>query len=56
MNDNKPLDSVCELFHIYYEQAMRVVTECRDEPVFQDLILNYIENVGVESEGTECRS
>jgi sulfatase maturation enzyme AslB (radical SAM superfamily) len=56
MNDNKPLDSVCELFHIYYEQAMRVVSECRDEPVFQDLILNYIENVGVESEGTECRS
>jgi len=56
MNDNKPLDSICELFHIYYEQAMRVVSECRDEPVFQDLLLNYIENVGVESEGTECRS
>jgi uncharacterized protein len=55
MNDNKPLDSICELFHIYYEQAMRVVNECKDEPVFQDLILNYIENVGVESEGTECR-
>jgi uncharacterized protein len=56
MNDNKPLDSVCELFHIYYEQGMRVVEECRDDTVFQDLILHYIENVGVESEGVECRN
>ena len=56
MNDNKPLDSVCELFHITYEQAMRVVEECRDIPVFQDLILHYIENVGVENEGVECRN
>lgn len=56
MNDNKPLDSICELFHITNEQAMRVVEECRDVPVFQDLILHYIENVGVESEGVECRN
>jgi len=55
-NDNKPLDSVCELFHIYYEQAMRVVEECRDEPVFQDLFLHYINSVGVENEGVECRN
>jgi uncharacterized protein len=55
-NNNKPLDSVCELFHIYYEQAMRVVEECRDEPIFQDLILHYIEAVGVENEGVECRN
>jgi uncharacterized protein len=56
MNDNKPLDSICELFHIYYEQGLRVVNECRDVPVFQDLILHYIENVGVENEGVECRN
>jgi len=56
MNDNKPLDSVCELFHIYYEQAMRIVEECRDVPIFQDLVLNYLENVGVESAGVECRN
>jgi radical SAM protein with 4Fe4S-binding SPASM domain len=56
MNDNKPLDSICELFHIYYEQGMRVVEECKDVPVFQDLILHYIENVGVENEGVECRN
>jgi len=55
-NDNKPLDSICELFHIYYECAMRVVEECRDIPVFQDLILHYIESVGVENEGVECRN
>lgn len=55
-NDNKPLDSICELFHITNEQAMRVVEECRDTPVFQDLILHYIDNVGVESKGVECRN
>ena len=55
-NDNKPLDSVCELFHIYYEQAMRVVEECKDVPLFQDLILHYIQSVGVENKGVECRN
>jgi len=45
-NDNKPLDSVCELFHITYEQAMRVIEECRDVPVFQDLIVHYLDSVG----------
>jgi uncharacterized protein len=55
-NDNKPLDSVCELFHIYYECAMRVMEECKDVPVFQDLFLHYIESVGVENEGVECRN
>jgi uncharacterized protein len=56
MNDNKPLDSICELFHIYYEQAIRVVNECRDIPTFQDLVLHFIESVGVENEGLECRN
>lgn len=46
-NNNKPVDSVCELFHITYEQAFRVVRECKHEPVFQDLILHYTENVGL---------
>lgn len=55
-NDNKPLDSICELFHIYYEQALRVVNECRDVPTFQDLILHYIESIGVENKGVECRN
>ena len=55
-NGNKPLDSICELFHITNEQAMRVVEECKDVPVFQDLILHYLDNVGVENEGVECRN
>lgn len=53
-NDNKPLDSICELFHITYEQGMRVVEECRDVPVFQDLILHYLQ--AVSSESKECRN
>jgi uncharacterized protein len=56
MNDNKPLDSICELFHIYYEQAIRVVDECREVSTFQDLVLHFIESVGVENEGLECRN
>jgi hypothetical protein len=34
---------------------MRVVEECRDVPLFQDLILHFIESVGVENKGLECR-
>jgi uncharacterized protein len=45
-NGNKPLDSVCELFHITYMEAHRVVKECKDEPVFQDLLVFWMENVG----------
>lgn len=46
MNDNKPLDSICELFHITYMEAHRVVEECKHEPVFQDLVKMWISNVG----------
>lgn len=45
-NDNKPLDSICELFHITYEQAMRVAEECKDEPTFQDLLLYWMRSIG----------
>lgn len=65
MNDNKPLDSICELFHIYYEQAMRVVEECKEEPAFQDMIVRALGSVGDENKGmvhvrdgsvSECRN
>jgi uncharacterized protein len=46
LNDNKPVDSVCELFHIIYEQAQRATEELKDEPVFQDLVLNAFNNIG----------
>jgi len=45
-NDNKPLDSVCELFHMIQEEALRVVEECKDVPVFQGLVAHWLENVG----------
>jgi len=54
INDNKPLDSICELFHITYEQALRVVDECKDVPAFQDLILIYLDSI--ESEETKCQN
>lgn len=45
-NGNKPLDSVCELFHITYIEAHRVLQECKEEPVFQDLLINWMESIG----------
>lgn len=45
-NNNKPLDSVCELFHITYTEAHRVLEECKDEEVFQDLLIHWLESVG----------
>ena len=35
-NGNKPVDSVCELFHMYYDEAIRIVDKCKDFPTFQD--------------------
>ena len=40
-NDNKPVDSVCELFHMIQEQAMRVTHELRDNPIYQQQVLSY---------------
>lgn len=37
-NGNKPVDSVCELFHMYYDEAIRIVDKCKDFPTFQDYI------------------
>ena len=45
-NNNKPLDSVCELFHILYEQAFRLLDNCKDEKIFQKLLKYWLENVG----------
>lgn len=45
-NSNKPLDSVCELYHILYEQAFRLLDECKDEKPFQELLKFWLENVG----------
>jgi radical SAM protein with 4Fe4S-binding SPASM domain len=38
INDNKPLDSVCELFHIIEEQTHRIVNELRDNPTFAKIV------------------
>ncbi len=46
MNGNKPVDSICELFHMINMEALRLVDECKDEPVFQGLVAHWLENVG----------
>ena len=45
-NDNKPLDSICELFHIVQEQTQRVVHELRDEPLFHKILGDTLRNAG----------
>lgn len=37
-NGNKPVDSICELFHMYYDETIRIVEKCKDMPAFQDYI------------------
>ena len=46
MNDNKPVDSVCELFHITYMEAHRVVQELKDEPTFWEIVKMWLANPG----------
>lgn len=41
-NDNKPLDSVCELFHMIYEESIRIVGELKNEKPFISLIKNLM--------------
>jgi len=45
-NDNKPLDSVCELFHMIEEQTHRIVKELKDDPNFQKLIIQLLQIKG----------
>lgn len=46
INDNKPVDSVCELFHITYMEAHRVVEECKDEPMFWEIVKMWLAKPG----------
>ena len=45
-NDNKPLDSICELFHMIQEETQRIVHELKDEPVFHSVIKNALGSIG----------
>jgi len=46
MNGNKPVDSICELFHINYMEAHRIVKELRDEPTFHEVVKMWLANPG----------
>jgi len=46
MNGNKPVDSVCELFHITYMEAHRVVEELKDNPTFHEIVKMWLDNPG----------
>lgn len=45
-NDNKPLDSICELFHMLQEETQRVVEVLKDNPTFQNVIVNNLKGMG----------
>jgi len=45
-NDNKPLDSVCELFHIIQEETQRITHKLKDNKTFQKVIKNALSNMG----------
>jgi len=46
MNGNKPVDSVCELFHITYTCAHRVVEELKDDPTFHSIVEMWLAQPG----------
>lgn len=45
LNGNKPVDSVCELFHITYTEAFRIVNELKDNTLFCDIVKMWLSNV-----------
>ena len=46
LNDNKPLDSICELFHMIQEQAQRITHELRDDETFKEVIRMMLGSIG----------
>jgi len=45
-NDNKPLDSVCELFHMIEEQSQRIVRELKDNDLFARIVEQMFRSMG----------
>ena len=46
LNSNKPIDSICELYHISYMNAHRVIEELKDEPTFHKVVKMWLDNIG----------
>jgi len=43
---SEPVDSICKLLHMCYEQSMRITRELKDNSLFKEMIQNLIKNVG----------
>ncbi len=43
---SEPIDSICKLLHICYEQSIRIMNELKDNDLFIQMIKNSIKNVG----------
>ena len=39
-NNNQPVDSVCEINHMYYDDTLRINEECKDMPAYQEYVQN----------------
>lgn len=44
-NDNKPVDSVCELFHIIYEEVMSLTHDLKDNKNYQKMVQELIKGM-----------
>ena len=45
-NDNKPVDSVCELYHMIQEETIRIVHELKDNELLQEQVMSLFNNMG----------
>ena len=39
-NNNEPVDSVCEINHIYYDETLRINRACKDMPAYKEYVQN----------------
>jgi len=51
-NSNKPLDSVCELFHITQVESYRIVEKLRDSETFHNIVEMWMNNPGEHDDKT----
>jgi radical SAM protein with 4Fe4S-binding SPASM domain len=45
-NNNKPLENLCRIFHILYNQAFRIAHTLKDNDLFKTMMRETIKNVG----------
>lgn len=46
LNDNQPLDAICELYHIIYSETFKIVDELKTNKTFKEIVRIWLKSIG----------